>query len=392
MSFFVRSWAAAVLILVAVTAAYCQDRPYKRMMGDELTFTGHAGQLDGLSHDAPICIGGFLPDTDNHPAGQAVIKGILLALEQANTAGGYQGRMFEFKRRWAGSPWGAGSKEMIRLVYEDHAMAVISYLAAATHVAQQTALKSYIPVITPVATDTTLTHARVPWIFRLPPDDEIQAKALVGAYLSGVSAAGPPGLITATDADSRVATRELTLEMNRKGIPPKFHHEIDPAGTDLSPLFNMLADQAAENPVNRVFVRLPHHQMQRFIQGLKRYAIPSHLYIPWIPGLDVPQGLRSTGVHCTVIAPLDHSRSGVRFSQFAAAFQNRYKEEPLPCAAYGYDAAQMVIQAVQQAGPGRAGIRQALAQRKKFQGVTGPITWDTGGGNTSGAPDISIYP
>ena len=52
-----------------------------------------------------------------------------------------------------------------------------------THVAQQVATKAHLPLISPVSSDPSLTHTRVPWIFRLPPDDSVQAEELMAKGL-----------------------------------------------------------------------------------------------------------------------------------------------------------------------------------------------------------------
>ena len=94
---------------------------------------------------------------------------------------------------------------MTRLAFEDRVHAVIgSSDSASTHVAQQVATKALLPVVSPISSDPTLTHVRVPWIFRLAPDDASQARVLVDSGIVG-RGFGRIGLVTSTDHSSRMA-------------------------------------------------------------------------------------------------------------------------------------------------------------------------------------------
>jgi len=166
----------AFLLLVFQAGA---DEPYKRMLDDPLTFTG-TETLDSATTEAEYRIGVFAPDGDDHPVGRDLVRGVRLAVEQANVSGGVNGKPLRIVRRWAEDPWGAGSKEVIRMVFDDRVWALIGGPdGETTHVAQQVATKAHLPLIAPVSSDPSLTHTRVPWIFRLPPDDAAQAEALV---------------------------------------------------------------------------------------------------------------------------------------------------------------------------------------------------------------------
>jgi branched-chain amino acid transport system substrate-binding protein len=71
-----------------------------------------------------------------------------------------------------------------------------------------------------------------------------------------------------------------------------------------------------------------------------------------------------------------------RVVKFVTAFQGRYKEVPDALAAVGYDAANIMLDAIKRASPDgktiptREQLRDALAKTKNFQGVTGVISID----------------
>jgi hypothetical protein len=178
----VKAFTAGFIFLCCFTAAISivqAQAPYKRILDDPRAFNGPVGTVTDPSSLNSIPIGLFAPFNQDDPAALDLYRGVMLAIEQANATGGYQGVDFNLVQRWAGSPWAAGSKEVVRLVYEDRVWAVIAFRDGAGHIAQQIAAKAYVPVIAPLSSASSLTHTGVPWIFRLPPDDQIQARVLV---------------------------------------------------------------------------------------------------------------------------------------------------------------------------------------------------------------------
>ena len=67
----------------------------------------------------------------------------------------------------SGQNWGAASTALVRSLMNDHALAIIALDRDSSHLAEQLALKSFVPVVA-LSSDQTLTSTNVPWIFRLP--------------------------------------------------------------------------------------------------------------------------------------------------------------------------------------------------------------------------------
>jgi branched-chain amino acid transport system substrate-binding protein len=62
--------------------------------------------------------------------------------------------------------------------------------------------------------------------------------------------------------------------------------------------------------------------------------------------------------------------------EFVQRFQKRWGEKPDIYAAYGYDGAKLMIQAVNHAGPNRFRVRDYLANLDEYDGVTGHMIFD----------------
>lgn len=70
---------------------------------------------------------------------------------------------------------------------------------------------------------------------------------------------------------------------------------------------------------------------------------------------------------------------------FVSTFKARYGEVPDIFAAYSYDAARIMVHAIELGGPTGDGIKNALYSIKDFPGVTGPTTFDENGDVTQPA-------
>jgi ABC-type branched-subunit amino acid transport system substrate-binding protein len=63
--------------------------------------------------------------------------------------------------------WGRASDELVKAVYQDHVLALIALDRESSHLAEQIAVKSFIPAVA-ISSDRALTSTNIPWIFRLP--------------------------------------------------------------------------------------------------------------------------------------------------------------------------------------------------------------------------------
>jgi len=63
--------------------------------------------------------------------------------------------------------WGAASTKLVHALTDDRALVVVTLDRKSSHLAEQLALKTFVPVVA-LSDDKTLTSTNVPWIFRLP--------------------------------------------------------------------------------------------------------------------------------------------------------------------------------------------------------------------------------
>lgn len=76
-------------------------------------------------------------------------------------------------KQWVALPinsdqnWGTATTQLVRYLMDTHPIAVLALDRDSSHLAEQLALKAFVPVLA-VSDDRTLTTANIPWIFRLP--------------------------------------------------------------------------------------------------------------------------------------------------------------------------------------------------------------------------------
>jgi len=65
------------------------------------------------------------------------------------------------------SSWGKASSDLVNAVYQGHVLALIATDRPSSHLAEQIAVKFFVPVVA-ISADRALTSTNIPWIFRLP--------------------------------------------------------------------------------------------------------------------------------------------------------------------------------------------------------------------------------
>ena len=84
--------------------------------------------------------------------------------------------------------WGKASNDLVHSVYQDHVLALIALDRASSHLAEQIAVKSFVPVVA-ISSDRALTSTNIPWIFRLPEGTSLEQA--VKCLSAAIAEAGP---------------------------------------------------------------------------------------------------------------------------------------------------------------------------------------------------------
>jgi branched-chain amino acid transport system substrate-binding protein len=299
--------------------------------------------------------------------------GVALAVEHVNSSGGVRGVPVRVVTRWSDDPWRGGASDMVRLAYDDSVWVVLGAVGGdATHIAEQVATKAWVPLVAPASTDPTLTYIRIPWMFRLPPHDEVQARVLMDGITT--RALTDVGMITSSDHDGRTFADAVRGAASASGTTMAFHFEVPP-GDDLV----AVARRAGAFRPGALIVRTSPSSLPTLLEGLVDAGVDVPLLIPWVPGLNPDLITRIYPGAVLAVQPFDE-RLNPAYAEFRRAYRARHESDPPPEAAYGYDAVRLVVSALEVSGLNRAALRDAIAAAD-FTGVTGPVAWDNAGGN-----------
>jgi branched-chain amino acid transport system substrate-binding protein len=348
-----------------------QTVPYRVLSDAGAGFFGHGRESEDPDTLSAVRIG--LMGPQHTMTGQHLRYGTALAIEDANSRGGYQGLPYEVVFRPDDGPWGTAAKQVVRLAYEDEVWTILGALDGhRAHLAELIAAKAWIPVVTPCASDRTIDYANVPWMFRCAPDDGQQALALV--QYARQQRFKRTIVLSEGQRESRIGWERLLDAARHERHHFALHVEYDPYyPTAILPrLENVTADAFIiwGNPQGA----LP---LIRVIRGRGNTAPilgPALLATPEFA--DQASGLGDI----VVVAPyyLSQDNPGLR------TFYHRYLDytgmPPSPVALYAYDATRMIQAAIERAGLNRARIRDELA-RMSFDGLVGKIEFDRLGGN-----------
>jgi branched-chain amino acid transport system substrate-binding protein len=99
-----------------------------------------------------------------------------------------RGRHYSLVAIPSDASWGKASTELVSAVYERHAIALIALDRPSSHLAEQIAVKSFIPVMA-ISSDRTLTSTNIPWIFRLPEGTAVSGA--LGCLAAAIDQVGP---------------------------------------------------------------------------------------------------------------------------------------------------------------------------------------------------------
>ena len=136
---------------------YAMQKEYARVGENGVQYNGPA-VADAPA--GPLRIGVFGPGADKQVA------------QLESLLGQYKER-YELVPVASDVPWGKASTELVKLIYQDQALGIVSTDRNASHLAEQLAIKAFVPLVA-VSSDKSLTAVNIPWIFRLPADTPLE--------------------------------------------------------------------------------------------------------------------------------------------------------------------------------------------------------------------------
>ena len=296
-------------------------------------------------------------------------RGIDLAVEEINAAGGVRGRPLRLLARDDAADGARAAAIAVEFVQNPAVSAVVGHVNSGTMVAAAKIYDGALPAVATTATSPDLTGIS-PWVFRVIASDSATGVEL-GRFARRLGH-GRAAILYENDSYGR-------------GLADAFRRSFDgtivsfdpiPSGAgDYEPYISFLKDR---DP-GLIFVAGTEESGMAILREAKRQKLAA----------DFLGGDGWTGVvgepaaeNAWVGAPFTASDTRAEAQRFVKAFRARFNMTPDGNAALAYDATKLLAKVIADVGPGRDAIRERLASldsRTAFHGVTGSIRFDGNG-------------
>jgi len=307
--------------------------------------------------------------------GKQMLQGSMLAVEEANKKGGYQGIPYRIMIHNDVGLWGAAANEVVKMDDEGVWAWLGSIDDIVSHVAIRATLKLEIPNVNTGDPDPTFTETNIPWVIRVIPDDR-QASYVMVNQIMNVDGHKRLAVIRSNNRYGRVGTLHFNRTATRLGHPIVIEERFNDGETDF------------KNQLERINIISPD------AIAIWGNAKESALIINQIRALDLNQPVYTSDrvVSDEFLSIAGHHAEGIKttcqynpdsndpkLKAFHENYKKRFGQKPDVFAAHAYDGMNILIEAVRKAGLNRALIRDLLTDMKTFngyQGVTGKIVFD----------------
>lgn len=336
-----------------------------------------------------IVLGAFMPNTGDFATfGQSSTKALRLAVDEINAAGGVLGKQIRLVVEDDQCKPEEAANAAQKLIQQDQVLCVIGEIASSNSLAAAPICQSAkTPMVTPSSTNEAVTRTG-DYIFRVCFTDDFQGwvmskfaredlKAKTAVILKDINSDYSKGLTK--------VFRETFAAMGGKVLTEEAYAQGDKDFRATLTKFKAMAPDVMYIPGYYSQVSLILKQAREL--GITAVALGGD-------GWDSPKlveiaGKAAEGGFFSNHYSKDDPNPTVQ--AFVKRFKEKYNEVPDALAACAYDAVRVVALAIKQAGVAdRKALRDALAQIKDFDGVTGKITIDANRNASKSATVLTI--
>lgn len=264
-----------------------------------------------------------------------------------------------------------------RMVDEDEVLAVIGGATSAeTAAAIEVTRAAEVPQLSPLANDGTLTKDNNKWFARIAQSTDIYAKYTT-QWIIGRQHAQRVFLMARNDNLGQSYANAMEPDLKAAGGDVVGRINYDPTVVDFKPLLARLADSRPDFVAILGF----YSDSGLIVKQIAEMGMHPRIFAlsaPAIPQFRAIAGPAANGVYGALYY-LPGSIDTPVANSFRDAWRATYGRDPTQYEGMGYDAINVMADALRRAGgehgvPGRAAIEQAIHAVKDFHGATGDIT------------------
>ena len=336
----------------------------------------------GSSNSDVIKIGANLEMTGQVAAfGQSQLNGIKLAIEEINAGEKVLGKTLEIIAADNASKKEESTRVATKLITDDKVDVLMgASISGDTFAALEVANNKKIPMLTPSATNDSITfdakkNKLNEWVFRACFTDSFQGKVMADFASSKLN------------AKKAVIYVENSSDYS-KGLAKAFREKFEAAGGSIVAEESY---QAKDTDFKAVLTRIKtlnpeviwvpgyYEEVGKIVKQAREMGITAPMMGG--DGWDAPQLVEIAGAAALNNTFISNHYSSedpdAKVKKFVDAYKAKYGSVPDAMAVLGYDATYMMADAIKRAGAvDKEKIKNALADTKAFEGVTGKIALD----------------
>ncbi len=333
---------------------------------------------------------GPIEGTSDAVFGKRMLNGAQLAVDEANAQGGYGGKPFRLMlhddynnwqekavygsgRRTDPAIWGSSSDVGVKMIYDEQDWAIFGSISSeTTHILLRLVLKAETPIVNSASTDPTIPETYIPWYFTDLQDDRVQSFTLARRIYTELGLKRT-AILRVNNRYGRMGVPEFRNAARRLGHPIVIEQKYLPGDTDFTRELRIIRDSRVDSIVlwaNEDEAASILKQMKKL--GMKQRVFGSYRTLG--PELLAAAGPAAEGFEA--VFPYNPTSKDPRWVSFNQRFETRYHEAPDQFAALSYDAMNILLYAICEAGLNRARIHDALADLQEYDGVTGHMVFD----------------
>jgi branched-chain amino acid transport system substrate-binding protein len=345
------------------------QKAYKYHFVEPMKFYGYGREIPEPKGLKEVRIGflGPLKGSVLVPYGTQMLNGAQMAIDEANSKGGYKGIPYKLMIHNDVGLWGAAANEVVKMDDEKVWAWLGSIDDIVSHVAIRATLKLEIPMVCPGDPDPTFTETNIPWVIRVISDDRQSSYALSN-YVYNKDKHKRVAVIRANNRYGRVGILHYNHSAVHFGFPTIIEERFSDGETDFT---EQIKRMQKGNPDAIVMWGNPKESAlilnQIRAMGMKQPVYASDRIVN--PIFLETAGKNAEGVIST--CQYNPSSQDPKYTTFKAAYIKKYGMEPDVFAVHAYDGMNLILTATKKVGLNRALIRDVLTDMKTFQGYEG---------------------
>ncbi len=346
-------------------------------------------QSHRLAAQETIKIGEFASLTGKEAVfGQNAHKGTLLAIEEANAAGGVLGRQLELITEDDQSKPGEAATVVKKLISRNKVVAVLGEITSGrTLEAAPIAQAAKIPLVSPGATNVTVT-TKGNYIFRVCFIDDFQGTVMAKFAAGSLKLKRVAVLSSVTSAQAVGLTKYFREGFTAAGGVIAADPKYSDGDKDFRAQLTAIKNAGAE----AIFVPGYYAEAALICKQARELGFTGALL--GVDGWESPELIQIGGAAvegCYFVTHYSPENQSPAVVAFNTRFKQRWGLDTNALSALGYDSALVLIDALKRAGTTEGpALRDALAATKDFAGATGRITFDAQRNPTKSAVVLTV--